>query len=1578
MEPHFGLPLQFPSAFATVHAPIPVDQRTHEGRYVWEPRLHSLHHPSPTGLPTNGASPALSELSFLTQRRGVSNGQMDPGFHHPYRLSPAYMEQLYSSFHSNPSMSVRGFSPMDTQGLTMHPDYLHQVAALSQRGLVGDFHPIPPSSAASADLGFSVDGSRLTSPRPGFRHGRKRALSSSPYSDSFDISSMIRFSPNSLMSFMNGSRSSSASGSYGHLSAGTLSPAMGVSSPTVPPHLQQLHQLMCQGGLGSSVLFPPNSGFPQQSLLTGHGLVASGGSFGSVKLDSGLEMVNREMASNVVSSTADAEESQRNKIKKESMNNTAGEPDDDRDVAADLRDEPGDFVETNCHWKDCGKEFGTQNELVKHINNDHIHGNKKTFVCRWEDCSREEKPFKAQYMLVVHMRRHTGEKPHKCTFEGCSKAYSRLENLKTHLRSHTGEKPYTCEFPGCTKAFSNASDRAKHQNRTHSNEKPYVCKAPGCTKRYTDPSSLRKHVKTVHGPEFYANKKHKGNGPDGSGGPGTKDDKPSNPGISIDGSPNSDDGSGSKGAALSSPSVKSEGQGSPQQNGSPTSEGTSDVPGAMDHALYNGPISDNSVSTTSGPMERLEADSIWELVDNQAIELGEHSPGVACVTSTRQSRETERNLHNRLKSRFQSTFKSGSSWLPNILPSRTGLLRGRGNTGCRTTPGKLPDIYSSGSKSAIDLPFSQNQGCQTQKTTLTTRRDSSSTLSSFYGSMGSDNSSQPVSSDISSRQESQGSCASRSVVRLSSPYDPISLGSSRRSSEASSSTGLPAGMTAHLQQLHSRALVSQHLTNTSNLVVQRQGISGDERSSRGSQSSMSNRNSFSANGPTRSNCQTNEPLKPIDQNRSVPPCHHNINKLQPLPPIGQPGCKKGGCSSVEQKKQFHPNQNVVLEDWAEDKPIEANQDLVIPDEMEHYLKETAGQTKKDSDRPSSRLSQAVSSVSQYDDLRQKNLHHNDFQNRTNPGWISVTMPSRDGVQFFPNHTGNYYSTSSAHKHADITQNQQQNSYTPQPVHQTCHKSPQMSQSTSQTCHQSGPISHTTLQSYQQGSVSQYATPQICKQGFHSAETKSHQPRWEVGNHYHTNHSSQLSAQVHCYPSNDTNSQHGFIHQPMAGNGPHKTSLPQHYPSNMHQELPAHNQANSYLPHSGSCNNHIPQPCHQILSSGADTLNQNWPSNNSFRDHCHSSNSSFYGQLNQRCQTNTGFPGHTGQQCISNKVFQDQLMGQQCYSNSTSHGLTSQQSSSNNGFQVQKGHQCPSDNSLHNKVVQQYPSSNVEEGQLSHHLTSSNSMQGQFGQQYPLKNSLQNHSKGIPCSPYNCVHHNSNGQTYYLQNMEHEGYMQPMASNHLYVQQLKQSCPLQTCSVADPQGSCKSVTCQPCENRDSQFNRTLPSSTPIQPSYPHVAQACKSCSTSQPEIQCKNVSQSSRSTMHSDAYQRTLEYVQQCQQMAFSNEQCAGHANSNYLVPANESSCQKMELSPRVTSTTDQQDGHLPAVKSLKENDYLTCTPSPALAGQCSQTPSCVDSKPQTPFFATTNMVINDMSTSLTSLMEETRYLRMIQ
>lgn len=131
-----------------------------------------------------------------------------------------------------------------------------------------------PSSLASADF-FGIDSSRLNSPRPGSIRAsvsRKRALSSSPYSDSFDINSMIRFSPNSLASIVNASRSSSASGSYGHLSAGTMSP-LGMHA-SMAPNIQQLqaHLLRTSGLLHP--LHPQHVTSPSASMfsLSHHGL----------------------------------------------------------------------------------------------------------------------------------------------------------------------------------------------------------------------------------------------------------------------------------------------------------------------------------------------------------------------------------------------------------------------------------------------------------------------------------------------------------------------------------------------------------------------------------------------------------------------------------------------------------------------------------------------------------------------------------------------------------------------------------------------------------------------------------------------------------------------------------------------------------------------------------------------------------------------------------------------------------------------------------------------------------------------------------------------------------------------------------------------------------------------------------------------------------------------------------------------------------------------------------------------------------------------------------------------------------
>ena len=150
----------------------------------------------------------------------------------------------------------------------------------------------------------------------------------------------------------------------------------------------------------------------------------------------------------------------------------------------------------SCQWQDCEEQFLTVEQLVDHINSNHVLANKEAceYCCQWKNCVRRGKGFNARYKLLIHLRTHTGERPHACRFERCDKRFSRLENLKIHYRTHTGEKPYVCPFEGCEKRYSNSSDRFKH-TRTHIESKPYRCKVDGCFKQYTDPSSLRKHLK---------------------------------------------------------------------------------------------------------------------------------------------------------------------------------------------------------------------------------------------------------------------------------------------------------------------------------------------------------------------------------------------------------------------------------------------------------------------------------------------------------------------------------------------------------------------------------------------------------------------------------------------------------------------------------------------------------------------------------------------------------------------------------------------------------------------------------------------------------------------------------------------------------------------------------------------------------------------------------------------------------------------------------------------------------------------------------------------------------------------------
>uniref|UniRef100_UPI0037E73273 zinc finger protein GLI2-like n=1 Tax=Semicossyphus pulcher TaxID=241346 RepID=UPI0037E73273 len=729
------------------------------------------------------------------------------------------MEHYLRSVHGSPTLSMisaaRGLSPADLThehlkerglfGLPPPPpgaspaEYYHLMA--SHRSPYSELLMQGAGATAGAHLSdyiSPIDVSRFSSPRLTPRLSRKRALSISPLSDaSIDLQTMIRTSPNSLVAYINNSRSSSAaSSSYGHLSVGGLSPSFPFPHPINPMAYQQL--LSQQRGLSAFGHTPPLIQPPPSFSSRQPGLGLS--SLPVSAHNSDLTVKNHG-GDSAVSSTVDPMITKRSKVKTEaeglrplspcSPNHHGSLLDLKDDVDRDeCKQELEAVYETNCHWEGCCKEYDMQEQLVHHINNDHIHGEKKEFVCRWEECSREQKPFKAQYMLVVHMRRHTGEKPHKCTFEGCSKAYSRLENLKTHLRSHTGEKPYVCEHEGCNKAFSNASDRAKHQNRTHSNEKPYVCKIPGCTKRYTDPSSLRKHVKTVHGPEAHVTKKQRSDLPprppasreNGENEVGNRDRIQREEKISDNSSPRGVDD------YLHVKSIKTEnsvmyqsspgGQSSCSSEPSPLGSATNNDSGVEMAAHSGGSLGDLSTLDDLPFVESLGCD---------------HSTGGMAVLGLhfRKQFGTSQRLEH-LKKEKLKTVRDSCRWASNPTPLALGT--------------KLPPIPASGSLldspskggCPVSFPGSGLGDLSSGKTTLlenlSERRDStSSTLSSVYTLSRRSSGISPCYSSRRSSQASQFGANRPSNISSADSYDPISADMSRRSSQASQCGGNSGG-----------------------------------------------------------------------------------------------------------------------------------------------------------------------------------------------------------------------------------------------------------------------------------------------------------------------------------------------------------------------------------------------------------------------------------------------------------------------------------------------------------------------------------------------------------------------------------------------------------------------------------------------------------------------------------------------------------------------------------------------------------------------------------------------------------------
>lgn len=88
-----------------------------------------------------------------------------------------------------------------------------------------------------------------------------------------------------------------------------------------------------------------------------------------------------------------------------------------------------------CCWSDCGANMNSIDELVNHINTNHLENSNSENLCLWTGCERHAQPFHNRSSLTAHMRRHTGEKPFSCTY--CNKSFSRSDALAKHIKSHT-------------------------------------------------------------------------------------------------------------------------------------------------------------------------------------------------------------------------------------------------------------------------------------------------------------------------------------------------------------------------------------------------------------------------------------------------------------------------------------------------------------------------------------------------------------------------------------------------------------------------------------------------------------------------------------------------------------------------------------------------------------------------------------------------------------------------------------------------------------------------------------------------------------------------------------------------------------------------------------------------------------------------------------------------------------------------------------------------------------------------------------------------------------------------------------
>jgi hypothetical protein len=325
-------------------------------------------------------------------------------------------------------------------------------------------------------------------------------------------------------------------------------------------------------------------------------------------------------------------------------------------------------------------------------------------------------------------------------------------------------------------------------------------------------------------------------------------------------------------------------------------ESGGDADTAMEHMRnlrVDAPISDNSVSTTCNGPSGADAGTAEWCVDGVSVEedysssdlMPPHAVAVGVGGSFYETSAAAavhvKSGKSSIKSRIKSGVKSATNWIPKVFGSKGGQA---------VRPNQKSDTRASSKKETGKSAF--------------IRQGSTSSSVSAYSSLACSVSG----SQTSTSYTTSGAAATAGQMTRCASYDPIYL-SSRRSSTSSITTSSESPATAYSQ------CKARHLSQTTNLIVQPQSVAiSSAISSEGYGSSLSTLNSSSSLPFAAS---SGEPVR------------------------SDTGSGSNSTTTTVTTQIHHPNENVVLDECDSDQPIEYNNDVILPDDMMRYLKESS-------------------------------------------------------------------------------------------------------------------------------------------------------------------------------------------------------------------------------------------------------------------------------------------------------------------------------------------------------------------------------------------------------------------------------------------------------------------------------------------------------------------------------------------------------------------------------------------------------------------------------------------------------------